>query len=84
MKKLLTLLFVFSIFNGFSQEKKLKEYSHAEFFKMIEAEKSDVFKLKDDFIKFNSETDSLYFFRNSTIGYVFKSTDTLTITKKLN
>ncbi len=46
MKKLLTLLFVFSIFNGFSQEKKLKEYSHAEFLKMIEAEKSDVFKLK--------------------------------------
>ncbi len=83
MKKLLTLLFVFSIFNGFSQEKKLKEYSHAEFFKMIETEKSDVFKLKDAFIKFDSETDSLYLFRNSTIGYVFKSTDTLTIYKEI-
>mgnify|MGYP005990990637 CR=1 FL=1 len=83
MKKLLSLLFVFSIFIGFSQDIKLKEYSHTEFFKMIETEKGAVFKLKDAFIKFDTETDSLYLARNSNIGLVYKSTDTLIINKDI-
>ena len=83
MKKLLTLLFVFLFFNGFSQEKKLKEYSHTDFFKLIAAEKDSVFKLKDAFIKFDIKTDSVYFFRNTANGYAFKSTDTLKINKAI-
>ena len=52
MNKFIVSIFLFFFtFQLFSQEKKLKEYSHTYFFKIISAEKDSVFKLKDAFFK---------------------------------
>jgi hypothetical protein len=84
MKKLLILvfLFLFLIFNGFSQQVKLKEYSHTEFFKMIAAEKDSVFKLQDAFIKFTKK-DSAFAYKIIDGQYHFNKKDTIFITKTL-
>jgi hypothetical protein len=83
MKKLLTLLILFTFFNGFSQKIKLKEYSHTAFFKMIAAEKDSVFKLQDAFIKFDSKKDSLFIYQIIDDQYHFKKRDTIYINKEL-
>lgn len=80
MKKLLTLLFLFSVITGFSQEKKLKEYSHTEFFKLISTEKNAIFKLQDAFISF-TEKDSAFAYEIVDGAYQFNTKDTLIIDK---
>lgn len=59
MKKIITSLLLLYSFIGFSQGKKLKEYSHTDFFKMIAAEKGSVFTLENAFITF-TEKDSAF------------------------
>jgi len=67
---------------GFSQELKLKKYTHTQFFKMIKAEKDSVFTLKDALITYNEATDTIYSYTTTDIGeHHFSSTDTLTINK---
>ena len=83
MKKIITLLFLLLIFNGFSQEKKLKEYSHTEFFKMIAAEKDSVFKLKDAFIAFK-EQDSAFTYKYVDGQIKFGTNDTIVINKEID
>jgi len=80
MKKLFTLVFLFLIFNGFSQEVKLKEYSHTEFFNMIKAEKDSVFSLQDAFISFTKK-DSAFAYQLIGGTYQFKTSDTIFIDK---
>ncbi|MFN0729102.1 ion channel [Polaribacter gochangensis] len=80
MKKLFILIFLFLIYNGFSQEIKLKEYSHTEFFNMIAAEKDSVFNLQDAFISF-TEKDSAFAFQLIDGTYQFKTSDTIFIDK---
>ena len=82
MKKLITLSFLFLSFTLFSQEKKVKEYSHTEFFKMIATEKDSVFKLQDAFISF-TEKDSAFAYEIVDGAYKFKTTDTIVINKKI-
>jgi len=83
MKKIIISIFLFFLtFQLFSQEKKLKEYSHTEFFKMIAAEKDAVFTLKDAFIVFKKE-DSIYSYENVSEGTKFKTVDTLVINKRI-
>ncbi|WP_347174590.1 hypothetical protein [Polaribacter uvawellassae] len=83
MKKLFTLVFLFLIFNGFSQEIKLKEYSHTEFFNMITAEKDSVFRLQDAFITFSKEEDNAFAFQLVDNQYQFNRKDTIYIDKTL-
>ncbi|WP_411767070.1 hypothetical protein [Winogradskyella sp. A3E31] len=61
LRKTSFLLLVLLTHNIFSQElsENYKEFSYAEFFKMIEAEKDTIFKLKDAIIRYNVKTDSL-------------------------
>ncbi len=80
MKKLFTLIFLSLIYNGFSQEIKLKEYSHTEFFNMIAAEKDSVFNLQDAFISF-TEKDSAFAFQLIDGTSQFKTSDTIFIDK---
>lgn len=82
MKKLLTLVLLFLIFNGFSQEKKLKEYSHTEFFNMIKAEKDSVFNLQDAFISFTKK-DSAFAYQLIDGKFQFKTNDTIFINKTI-
>ena len=49
MKKTLILFTLLFAIHSFSQETKLKEYSHTEFFKMIAAEKDSIFTLENAF-----------------------------------
>ena len=85
-KILLLLLFCCFSINSFSQELKYKEYSYAQFFKMIEEEKDSIFKLKDALIKYNASTDSAYAAKidltNAEINILRK--DTITINKELH
>ena len=83
MKKLITFVFLLLIFNGFSQEKKLKEYSHTEFFKMIATEKDSVFKLQDAIIRYKAE-DFLFSYRKENEYFVFDKTDTIVINKHID
>ena len=64
----------------YGQEKKLKEYSHTQFFKLIAAEKDSVFKLKDAFIAFKKQ-DSIFGYKNLTNKIEFGTTDTIIINK---
>ncbi|MCE7990837.1 MAG: hypothetical protein HEP71_02610 [Roseivirga sp.] len=74
------LLLLISQFTAFSQDHfQFKVYSHADFFNLITQETDTIFRLKDAFIRFDPQTDSLYFFKDSERGLLFKSTDTLTI-----
>lgn len=50
MKKILILFTLLFAIHSFSQETKLKEDSHTEFFKMITAEKDSIFTLENVFI----------------------------------
>ena len=59
MKYFFTSLLLLTCFIGFSQETKVKEYSHTEFFKMIAAEKDSVFTLEPMSFK-NSETNTFH------------------------
>ncbi|GGH02964.1 hypothetical protein GCM10011416_22270 [Polaribacter pacificus] len=80
MKKLLTLVFIFIFFIGYSQDAKLKEYSHTEFFNLIKAEKDSVFKLQDAFIYY-AENDSAFTYEIIDGTFQFKSNDTIFIDK---
>jgi hypothetical protein len=79
-KHIITILFFFLALHSFGQQKKLKEYSHTQFFKMILSEKDSVFKLKDAFITFKKE-DSIYSYEYTNEGLKLKATDTLIINK---
>ncbi len=80
MKKLFTLIFLSLIYNGFSQEIKLKEYSHTEFFNMIAAEKDSVFNLQNAFISFTKK-DSAFAYQLIDGTSQFKTSDTIFIDK---
>ena len=65
MKYFFTSLLLLTCFIGFSQETKVKEYSHTEFFKMIAAEKDSVFTLENAFIRFTEkDADFEYLYVN--------------------
>ena len=83
MRNLFIALFLLSTIDGFSQEVKLKEYSHTEFFKMIAAEKDTLFKLRDAFIRFTSQ-DSLFSYRKIKEDFVFDKTDTIIVNKYID
>ena len=84
MKNITTfLLIIFSISTSYSQQKKLKEYSHTEFFKMIAAEKDSVFTLSDAFIKYTQQ-DSLFSYRKTKDEFVFDKKDTIVINKYID
>ena len=79
--KIILLVLLFSI-NGFSQKTILKEYSHTEFFKMIASEKDSVFQLQNAIIVYK-EQDSAFAYQVNRDGFQFKTTDTITINKKI-
>ena len=83
MKKHIFLFILFFLtLQLFSQEKKLKEYSHTAFFKMIASEKDSIFKLKDAFITFTKQ-DSVFAYTNIRGRNVFNYNDTIIINKKI-
>jgi len=83
MKKILLVIAVLFSVNSFSQEIKLKEYSHTDFFKMIASEKDSIFKLKDAFITFTKKDSAFaYEFVNGQIE--FTTNDTIVINKKID
>ncbi|UAM99954.1 potassium channel family protein [Polaribacter litorisediminis] len=59
MKKISILCTLLFAIHSFSQETKLKKYSHTEFFKMITAEKDSIFTLENAFITFTEKDMSL-------------------------
>ena len=83
MKKIFAFLFLFTVFNGFTQEIKLKEYSHTEFFNMIKAEKDSVFKLQDAFIYYDKKIDTAFAYEIINGQYAFKPKDSIFIDKAL-
>ena len=83
MKKTLILLTALFSINSFSQEKKLKEYSHTEFFKLIKAEKDSVFKLSDAIIRFTDQ-DSLFLYRKIKDEFVFGKKDSVVVNKHID
>ncbi|MFK5891102.1 MAG: potassium channel family protein [Flavobacteriaceae bacterium] len=83
MKKILLVIAVLFSVNSFSQEIKLKEYSHTDFFKMIASEKDSIFELKDAFITFTKKDSAFaYEFVNGQIE--FTTNDTIVINKKID
>lgn len=83
MKKILLVIAVLFSVNSFSQEMKLKEYSHTDFFKMIASEKDSIFELKDAFITFTKKDSAFaYEFINGKIE--FTTSDTIVINKKID
>ncbi|MFY0602872.1 MAG: two pore domain potassium channel family protein [Flavobacteriaceae bacterium] len=83
MRNFYTAILLLSCFISFSQEKKLREYSHTDFLKMIASEKDSVFKLKDAFITF-TEKDSIFAYGNVEGDIKFTSNDTIEINKKID
>ena len=83
MKTTILLIFLFFSVPIISQQKKLKEYSHTQFFKMIAAEKDSVFKLTDAIIRYTPQ-DSLFSYRKIKENFVFDKTDTIIVNKHID
>ena len=82
MKTTILLIFLLFSMTLFSQQKKLKEYSHTEFFKLIANEKDTIFKLKDAFIAFKKQ-DSAFAYTYVDGEIMFTSKDTIIINKEI-
>lgn len=82
-KRTFSFLFIFLSLQIYSQQQKLKEYSHTQFFKMIADEKDSIFKLKDAFIAFKKE-DSIFPYKYDGENASFKTKDTLIINKEID
>lgn len=81
MKKIIFFLILLP-FTCNSQNTKLKEYSHTEFFKLIASEKDSIFQLQNAFVKFQKE-DSAFAYRSIRGENIFNNKDTLIINKKI-